>query len=218
MLSGLVTRYEKSKAANWLTKRARADADSMMEALFAEAVALWEARHFVRVSDEEICCTVPFFDCCDKILESSPRYSRMRILYNAAQPTREMREGLVHPKSAPIPDLSVVFGLITFTIEAKRLALGESLPSKYVREGMRRFIDRKYESSPGRAGFMVGYVVRDAVSDIIDSINDAIVAEPDLSSSDQLESITHPLPRLCRCESTHKSDLTLVHSLVDVKS
>ena len=51
MLSNLVTRYERSRASNWLTKRARADADSMVEEAFAaEAVALWETRHFQRVS------------------------------------------------------------------------------------------------------------------------------------------------------------------------
>jgi hypothetical protein len=218
MLSNLVTRYE-GKAANWLQRRASASADSTVEALFVETVALWEARKFLRVSDEETCCTVPFFDCCDQILElNQDKYPRIRILYNGAHPTREMRAGLVHPKTAPIPDLTLVFGLMTFTIEAKRLALGEGLPRKYVREGMRRFIDKKYKSSPGRAGFMFGFVVRDNVHDIIGSINAAIIAEKDLNAADQLDSITDPLSKFCRCESKHADGLRLVHGLVDVKS
>jgi hypothetical protein len=140
----------------------------------------------------------------------------LRVLYDAAQPTRDMRAGLTHPKRAGRPDLSVVFGPVTIRIEAKRLALGEGLPRAYVRKGMRRFIDRKYESTPRQPGFMLGWVVRDETPSIIGSINKVVVAQKDLTEADELKSPTDPLPVLCRCESKHADGLRLVHCLIDL--
>lgn len=217
MLEDLGIRFE-GQAASWLAQRAAEAADGLIDALIMGACLVWQSRGFQRFSDNEICCTVPFFDCCECVVESEPEtFSILRIVYDAVQPDRAMLAGLADPKRAARPDLSAVFGPVTIRIEAKKLALGDGLPRKYVREGMKRFISGKYTSSPGRSGFMLGYVVHDETKAIITKINEVIVAEDDLSEADELKSMTEPIPILCRCESNHSNGVRLIHSAIDVR-
>jgi hypothetical protein len=206
------------RSSDWLAKRAAGAVDNKVESMLLMAFELWQTRGFARVSDEEICCTAPLFGCCEEVLGNQPdTFGIMRVVYDGAQLSRDMVAGVAHPKTAPRPDVSVIFGrAITIRIEAKRLALRESLPSKYVRKGMRRFLDGRYSSSSGRPGIMLGYVVADAVPDIVVAINRAIVNEPDLNEADELKSPSYLTPHLCRYESNHADGLRLVHCELDL--
>lgn len=217
MLSNLVPGDARAadKAAGWLVKSAVDGLEGMVDDLFGEAFAGWVERSLERFSDDEICCTVVFFDCCERVLDGWE--SIMHVSYGDAQPTREMRAGRAHPKKAVIPDLSLHFGRITIRIEAKRLALGQELPKKYVQEGMRRFIDGKYSSTHGKPGYMLGYIVRDETDEIIASVNRAVAAENDLAVRHELIFASNPQPRFACYVSTHATNLRIIHNLFDLR-
>jgi hypothetical protein len=82
---------------------------------------------------------------------------------------------------------------------------------------MRRFIDGKYSSTSGKPGYMLGFVVRGDTDKVVMAINNAIQAEPDLGTSDQLGSVTVPHHRFTRFESTHVDEIRLIHNLLDVR-
>jgi hypothetical protein len=204
------------KAARWLVVMAESGLEKMIDDLFREAFLIWTQRSFERCSDDEICCTVIFFDCCENVLDSWE--SVMRIVYEGAQPTREMRMGRAHPNSVGKPDLTLLFGPFTIRIEAKRLKLGQGLPREYVQEGMRRFIDRKYSSSQGRPGYMLGYIILDEISEIVGAINARIESENDLSESDILGPLEEPYPRFKIYSSKHAPDLRIIHNMFDLRT
>jgi hypothetical protein len=207
---------EADTVASWPAKRAAVALEVLVDELLEKAFSLWLSRSLIRHSDEEPCCAVVFYGCCLDVL--STQDTLMQIVYEAEQPSREMLAGTKHPKSAARPDMTIIYtSKFAIKIEAKRLLLGETLPRKYVREGMRRFIDGKYSSSHGYAGYMIGFVVRDETTDVLSAINQAILDESDLGASDQLEAINIPHQRLVRCESTHVNDLRLIHSFMDVR-
>jgi hypothetical protein len=203
VLENLAVRFQ-GHAANWLAQRASERVETMLENLLREATLLWQDQDFPRVSDEEICCTVPFFGCCEEVVATRPeRFPVLRVVYDAAQPSAAMLAGVVDPARSPRPDLSVVCGPVTIRIEAKRLGLGGGLPAKYVRQGMKRFLDGRYSSSVGKPGVMLGYVVKDDLETIIKAVNKAIVAEPELTTADRLVNHTIPVSIVRRCESNH---------------
>lgn len=219
MLSDLASQEfrEADKRAAWLIERAVAGLEAMVDQLFRDAFILWMTRSLVRDSDEEPSCMVVFYGCCLEVL--SAQETALRIVYESAQPTRQMLAGLEHPKKAPRPDMSILYGSrYTIRVEAKRLMCGDSLPKQYVQEGMRRFIEEKYSSSQGKAGYLLGFVVRDETTDVVNAINHAILRESDFTAGDQLTAVTVPLQRFCRCESNHhSSELRLIHNFFDVR-
>jgi hypothetical protein len=218
VLESLVVRFQ-GHANNWLAQRAAAQAVATLDNLLVEASSLWQIQNFRRYSDDEVCCTVCFFDCCEAAIASNPNlFSPLRVVYDGAQPTRAMRAGSAHPASAPRPDLTVLFGQqVTIRVEAKRLALSSGLPGKYVRQGMRRFLDGRYSSTAGKPGIMLGFVTIDAPDNVIDAINKAIRSEPDLTDSDCLMDATAPIPAMRRCESHHSDGLMLLHCAIDLR-
>jgi hypothetical protein len=203
------------KRAAWMAERAADALEELVDELLGDAFELWLAQSLVRVSDEEPCCAVVFYGCCRRVLESQETI--LRILPEADQPTRQMLAGIEHPKNSARPDMTVLLGRYTIRIEAKRLMPGQGLPKKYVQEGMRRFIDGKYSSTSGKAGYMLGFVVSGETAAVVSAINQAIIAEADLGLNDHLAAVTVPRPRFTRYESTHVNKLRLVHNFLDVR-
>jgi hypothetical protein len=218
MLSDLASLdpHQADKVAAWAAERAAEALEMLADDLFCKAFILWRAKSLVRASDEEPSCAVVFYGCCLEVISSQETI--LRIVSESDQPTRRMLAGIDSPSSAARPDMSILYGpRYTIRIEAKRLMRGEGLPRLYVQEGMRRFIDGKYSSTPGKPGYMLGFVVRDETADIVSAINRVILRESDLEASDQLTDVTIPSPKFSRWASTHANDLRLIHNLLDVR-
>lgn len=206
-----------NKPAKWTVTRAAEAIEELIDDLFHDAFALWLAKSLVRKTDEEPCCAVVFYGCCQDVLSSWPDDTPLCVHWESGQPSREMLAGREHPKTFAKPDMTITCGhRCTIKIEAKRL-VSARLPKKYVQEGMRRFIDGKYSSTPGKPGYMLGFVVGGETERIVRAINKAINAEPDLGTSQQLGSGTVPQPRFARYESVHADELRLIHNLLDVR-
>jgi hypothetical protein len=95
--------------------------------------------------------------------------------------------------------------------------LGGGLPTKYVRQGMKRFLDGRYSSSGGRPGVMLGYVVQGDLEVIIRTINKAIVNESALTTADLLVNHSIPIPIVLRSESNHTGKVRLIHWAIDLR-
>lgn len=217
MLEQFIARVE-GHADSWLAQRVSRRAEKTLRGLIVSATTMWHEEGFKRKTDEEICCTVCLFDCCERVVESDQaEYERFRIIYGAAQPSAGMRAGVVHPKRAPIPDISILIGPVTIRVEAKRISLNKGLTGKYVREGMRRFMDGRYSSTPGKPGIVLGYVQKDDPEAVIASINVKIAAETDLDASDYLQNIAKATAILWSAESVHLGGLRLWHFAVDLR-
>jgi hypothetical protein len=217
VLENLFVRVE-GHVSSWLAERAGGRAEAMLNALLVEATILWQSQGFRRYSDDEVCCTVCFFDCCEEVVALKPsEFPVVRVVYGGAQPSQAMRMGAEHPKTVPYPDISILIGPVTIRIEAKRLALAGSLALKYVREGMRRFLDGRYSSTTGRPGVMLGYVGTDDPQAVIAAVNAKIVAEVDLAASDCLIDITSPISALSVSETVHSKSVRLLHLVFDLR-
>jgi|ERR1017187_772661 hypothetical protein len=207
-----------NKPAEWTVKRAAEAIEELVDDLFREAFAIWVAGSLFRKTDEESCCAVVFYGCCLRVLDSMADDTPLCLQWESGQPTREMLAGREHPKTFAKPDMVLTCGhRCIIRIEAKRLMSGQGLPKKYVKEGMRRFIDGKYSSTSGKPGYMLGFVVRGEMEKVVLAINKAIMTEPDLGTSDQLGTATVPQPRFTRFESMHVDELRLIHNLLDVR-
>jgi hypothetical protein len=207
-----------NKPAEWTVKRAAEAIEELVDDLFREAFAIWVTGSLFRKTDEEPCCAVVFYGCCLRVLDSMADDTPLCLQWESGQPTREMLAGREHPKTFVKPDMILTCGhRCIIRIEAKRLMPGQGLPKKYVKEGMRRFIDGKYSSTSGKPGYMLGFVVHGEMEKVVLAINEAIATEPDLGTSDQLGTATVPQPRFTRFESMHVDELRLIHNLLDVR-
>ncbi len=186
----------RGRAAHRLQASFARQADVLLQRLLIEGTALWEREGFSRWDDGELACTVRLFDCCDRVAHASSRgwAALVRIQYDGAQPTPGMRRGLEDPRRARRPDLIVFLGSDSILLEAKKLHLGDNLPSLYVREGMQRFIFRHYSSSIRNEGAMVGYILRDAPLDVIAAVNAVIESDPGLGRRHALRLLAQPSP------------------------
>ncbi|MFY1659351.1 hypothetical protein [Micromonospora sp. WMMD1274] len=193
--------------------------DGLIRELLIEAILLWEQEGFSRYSDGEVPCTVRIFDCACRVIEGdSLKWALIHVQYDGPQPNRAMRAGLEDPSKASRPDLNVRIGSALVHVEAKRLHLRDSLPKKYVQEGMRRFIDGRYSSDGHGLGAMLGYVLRDAPPDAITAVNAVIAEEADLGPSHSLQIPTQWSPRIHLTASRHHDRLRLLHHTIDLRA
>jgi hypothetical protein len=207
----------RGRLARSLQERVARDAENLLCQLLVEATRLWERENFFRWSDGELSCTIRLFDCCDRTIHenASGWAALLRVQYDAAQPTTGMRNGTEDPQRAVRPDLVIFLGSARINLEAKRLGLRDALPTRYVREGMARFVNDRYISGPGEPGVMVGYVFSDPPTDVLAAVNEVVHEE--LGPDHVLKSPREPKPKILHHDSYHSEHVRLLHHTVDLR-
>ncbi|MBQ0903575.1 hypothetical protein [Micromonospora sp. U21] len=191
---------------------------SSLRDLLVEALRLWGQEAFFRYSDSEVACTVRVYHWSVHVIRNNPRWAIYRMQYDGPQPTREMCEGVEDPARASRPDLNISVGQdVVVHVEAKRLKASGGLPRKYVTEGMRRFVDGRYETTSCGLGGMLGYILEDDPIQVIDLVNKTIVAEPDFGPTAVLRSRGRQAPEILEHTSDH-AGFELHHFTLDLRS
>lgn len=194
-------------------------AEELLWALLRQASSLWEAEGFNRFNDGEVACTARLFDCCDRVIHSDDvTFPQVHVQYDGPQLTMSMRAGSGDPARTPRPDMTIRFGSAALRVEAKRLMLIDQLPRKYVREGMFRFLDGRYSSTPPHPGVMVGYILRDPPPAVVAAVNTVISTESGLGAQHLLGPATVTAGPLSRHRSSHAPGPEIVHFLLDIRS
>jgi hypothetical protein len=212
MLSDLRFQVQGRIARN-LQKNVAKHADSLITELLHLAALEWAALGFNRFDDSEVSCTVRLFDLADRIVRQDPKWTLLRLQYDGAQPTKEMRAGRADPNTTPRPDMVLTVGLSDLSVEAKRIGVRSPLPRDYVNRGMLRFVEGKYPADIGSPGIMVGFALRDGLAACVVAINHAICKTPSLGASNQLMTPESLSRRMSRYLSNHGSVRIVHHHL-----
>ena len=139
--------------------------------LVVDGFERWSVGGFKRVGDQEDHFTVRLVACMKEIR----REQNMALLprYQYVEPSDEMLQGHEDPAHAPRIDMVIAWDLLTddayFSIECKRLA-PDDLARLYVVKGIDRFV-RGYYGAKAQTGAMVGYVIRDTPSAVLNRVN-----------------------------------------------
>jgi hypothetical protein len=205
-------------ASSWLKEHAKSRVELVLSSLLCQAVALWSRESFSSFDMLEPALTVRLYHFCLHVIDSNQRfYAQVDVVYESSQPTAAMLAGESNPANAPRPDLTIIMGRTKVRVEAKRLRLSESLPRKYVKEGMARFRDERY-GRPGDPGVMVGYVLSGDISRIVQKINDVISSEWVHGDEEHLGPSTVLGVNLQLHKSAHPPSLNLLHHIIDLRS
>ncbi|MBL7260750.1 hypothetical protein [Paractinoplanes lichenicola] len=187
-----------------------------IRSLLIESIRLWQQEQFHRFNDHETSSTVRLYYWAVQVVRSSPELSFFRVQYDGPQPTAAMLAGSEDPARAPRPDINVSLGQdIVVHVEAKRLKSGDGLPKKYVTQGMRRFVDGRYDTRPCNLGGMLGYIMDGDSAKAIAQINQTISDEADFGPNAALRAQGSPLPFIGEYVSDHGS-FSLIHLAIDV--
>lgn len=163
---------------------ARTSAPNRLEELLSSAIAHWDINH--PWSSPEHVFNLDLFALMRKIqFENEVKWLGVHVGYDAPQPSSAHLVGSKSPQTAKRPDITVTFGSsFALHIEAKKVDGTLTLSRKYVKEGMRRYIDGAYQHSP--FGIMLGYCKKGTVAASLAAINARVVEESDLGTEDQL--------------------------------
>jgi hypothetical protein len=194
-------------------------AEQLLNKLLLEAVQLWSAERFHRYDNNERSHTVRILDCCLRVIdENELDWPQVDIDYDSALLSRDMLCGNADPLRAPIPDMNFRFGSAQIHLEAKRLHLGDKLPSLYVSKGMLRFVDGRYRPHDEPLGAMLGYVTKDPPSRILKAVNAAIVRSSHMDASHKLTKLSIVVPFGEAYESFHGTKFRLLHYWIEIDS
>lgn len=202
--------------AERIVELATASADRLIRKLLVEAITSWASMGFDRYDDREVSFTIRLYA---RMLEvKSANRGEMLMLhpqYDGPLPTRDMLLGLADANRTPRPDLTVRCGEASIHIEAKRVMPTKGLPSKYVNDGMLRFLDGRYVSPGVSLALMLGYIMGGTPAECYEAINDIIRRHPSMGP-DEITKQREALQGLSIYISDHKSgDIT--HYAIDAR-
>jgi hypothetical protein len=198
------------------------DIDGLIDQLILEGLAQWRAANWHRFDDLEINCTVQLYRWIREAGRYTPALRILTVQLEWVQPTPTMIDGSESAAGMRRPDLRISCGQASArSIECKRLALADSLPKRYVDEGIYRFVSAFYGADEDR-GAMIGYVQANEPADVIVAVNSAVEAHGDMGATHRLHFHDSPSSILHRYGSNHsrnhRSELRLRHYLVDIRS
>ncbi len=196
--------------------------DELIDQLILEGVAQWRSANWHRFDDLEINCTIQLYRWIREVGRSTPSLRILTVQLEWVQPTAEMIAGSESATGMRRPDLRISIGQVSArSVECKRLALADSLPKRYVDEGMYRFVSGSYGADEDRAT-MIGYVQANEPTDVIVAVNNEVDAHGGMGSAHRLHFQDSPNSILHRYESNHArghlTTLRLWHYLVDMRA
>jgi hypothetical protein len=190
--------------------------------LLAAAMDAWRNTGYTRYDDREVSCTVRVFAELLTILDEQARLEGIQIFpeIESVQPTRAQLEGRANFSRARRPDLVLYLGgnrSHRMIVECKRL-LGSANASRYVGDGLMRFVNGDYPADDGRA-VMIAYVMTKEIAIRVTEINAAIDAHDDLGPAHRLDGPTAqpPIDDVYNSEHGDARQLVVTHMFLDMR-
>lgn len=178
------------------------DLDGRVDELLVQAFERWHAAGWHRHQADELNCSVQVYRHALDAKRATRALRSLDVDFEACVPTPEMLAGTESVKSAKRPDLKVRVGDASRHIECKLVESKGSLPRKYVREGVMRFVTGRY-GAEDPTGRMIGYITTSDIDAVASAVNDRIDKVASLSVADHLQATDSPHERVHRFTSTH---------------
>jgi hypothetical protein len=194
--------------------------DVMVDDAVVAAVSSWSADGWRSFDDHEANRTMQLYKWIEEAVHVNPSLRSLTPRLEWVQPTPGMYAGTESATKVPRPDIRLAVGAAAgITLECKRLSLGSQHPSRYVNEGMKRFVSGEYAAAEAQ-GRMVGYIEADDEADILAAVNAAVVSSPSMGANHVLHVFALDAPSLHRYRSEHTREksppIRLVHHWIDV--